>query len=91
MRMELLWSIRNRTSIFWVDMNSQRSLLLLLEYCLGAPLQLMVAIRKEKWWRVMMRFLGAQEGGWDCCGFCECRCVEPPRMGKLIVNIGVER
>ena len=64
------------------------SLLLSLEDCLGAPLQLMVAARKEKCWRVIICFLGGREWGW-VWGFCGSGCGDPPRIGRLIVIMGV--
>lgn len=60
-----------------------------LEDCLGAPLQLIVATRKEKCWRVIIRLLGWWGLGLVGCGVWELSCFAPPRIGRLIVKMGV--
>ena len=52
--LELLWSIRYRTSIFASWTNCQIKLVSLLFALLGAPLQLIVAIRIVKFSRLII-------------------------------------
>ena len=49
----------------------------------------MVATRREKCWRVIIRFLGGWWVELVCCDDWVFSCVAPPRIGRLIVSMGV--
>ena len=62
--LEQRWSIKNKTSIFAFCIYCHIRLFSWLDADLGEPLQLRVAIRIVKFWRVMMRFVSFLVWAW---------------------------